>query len=215
MIPPWWGIPVILVVGIAVVWFGWWHDRRRAQRAATALREPPPRPIPGLDDSPQPTYTTDEDLRAASRPQADPDLLGRRPGSPSLPAGTHDAFLDASGLATLRDSLVLVTDAEITEDRLLVSILQRARRDARPLVIVAPAFSPDVLGTLLANALSGRVASLPVASGGADQRQRAATLTGASVVDADDLAADFLPPQVWGSCRGWISDTTTSWVVRA
>ncbi|WP_342373019.1 hypothetical protein PCC79_03535 [Propioniciclava soli] len=216
MIPPWWGIPVILVVGIAVVWFGWWHDRRRARHAATALREPPPRPTPRLDDSPQPTYTTEDDLRAgAVHPKADPALIARRPGSPTLPAGTHGAFLDASGLATRRDPVVLVTDAPITEDHQLLSLLQRARRGARPLVVVAPAFSPDALGTLLANALSGRIASLPVTLTDADERLRAATLTGGHVVDADDLASGFLPPHVWGTCHGWVSDATTSWVVRA
>lgn len=219
MVPPWWGIPVILVVGIAVVWFGWWYDRRRNQREANAVRKAPDRSLPGVDAGRTPAYVTEHDLTTLSSAEAltgDPHgFIARRTEAPSLPGGTHPVFLEDAGahLATLAAPLVLVTESTVTDDRLLLPLLRHAQQAARPVVLVANGFTPEVVGTLRANALTGRIASLPITLSDPRDLRRAVSLSGGRLVDADDLASGFLPEQVWGTCQGWVCDDEDSWVI--
>lgn len=201
MTPPSWGIVVILVVGVLVVAFGWWWDRRRNRAGSQA-------------------YTTEEDLAAATPPPPLPDadlaaLLAGRDDNPTLPAGLADrAFLThpARGVAAVREALVLVTDAELEDDRLVLPLLDAARSRQRPLVLVAARFGPPLLGTLRANAVTGRVTTLPVELADPELLRAAAAMCGGEVVPAADLVSGWLPDRVWGTASAWVADTDDSWV---
>ncbi|WP_300078729.1 hypothetical protein [Propioniciclava sp.] len=216
MVPPWWGIGVILVVGTALVWFGWWSDRRRNQRAAAALREPPVRPIPGLVATDAPAYVTEDDLQLApaASPSSLPSPVPHPPDdAPSLPGGVPDAAFLTGGRAAADHPLVLVTDTALTTDRRLLPALVHARRDQRPLVLVAPAFSDAALGTLRANHATGRVQTIPVILAERTTLRRAVALTGGRLVPGEDLDSGWLPAECWGTCATWLADDETSWVV--
>lgn len=215
MIPPWWGVPVILILGIGAVWFGWWFDRRRHQHAQDALREPPGRSVPGLDASLRPTYTTMDDLVGLRAPEGDPGLLERRGEAPTLPGGTHPVFLEdaAAPFAAVAEPLVLVTSDDVASHHELVPILRHVRAASRSLVLVAPSIAPDAVGTLRANSLTGRIPSLTITLPDPRDLRRAVALSGGRLVDADDLRSGFLPDEAWGTCSGWISDEHDSWVV--
>lgn len=230
MTPPWWGIGVILVFGIALVWFGWWYDRRRNRRAEAALRAAPERAIPGLGDVDAPEYVTEDDIRAGHDPGRGPrhghparsapppgalgaDARGHRQQGPSLDAGIlDDAFLADGEHATAERPLVLVTDAPLADDRPLLAVLARARREDRPLVLVSPGVTGAALDTLRANHLTGRVRTLPVTAAEPTVLRRAVALTGGRLVPAEDLASGWLPDAAWGTCARWIADAATSWV---
>ncbi|MFV0452469.1 MAG: hypothetical protein ACK5LS_09565 [Propioniciclava sp.] len=212
MVPPAWGIPVVLVVGIAVVWFGWWWDRRRNRRAEQALREPPGS-IPD-HDGPSPGYTTESDLADQRPAEASVGSGADRPTGADLPGGTIDpAFLTADDtFGILEHPLVLVVDAHLDDDQLLLDPLSRAQREDRGLVLVAHTYTEAVRGMLRANAVTRRVAVLPIAVAETVALRRAVALTGGRLVPALDLRSGYLPDQVWGRCARWACDLTTSWV---
>lgn len=201
MNPPWWGIPVILVVGALVVWFGWWRDRRRNRAASEG-------------------FTTEQDLAAQPEPtglsEADlSGLLAARPDDATAPAGLADAaFLThpARGVAAVTDPLVLVTDADLDDQALVLPVLAAAREDGRSLVLVAPGFGFTLLETLRANTRSGRVTCVPVELADPDLLERLAAATGGRVVPGSDLASGWLPPGSLGSCAWWVADREDSWV---
>ncbi|MDO5535612.1 MAG: hypothetical protein Q4F65_13310 [Propionibacteriaceae bacterium] len=205
MNPPWWGIPVVLVIGAAVIVAGWWWDRRR-HRAESA------------------GFITAEDITRASGPVGLPEadaraLLAQRGPTPTLPGGLADAAFvthPTLGVGIVRDPLVLVTDAEIDDDRLLLPLLTLARTADTALVLVAPWFSPDAVGTLAANHRTGRVSVLPIELADPDllagiARQCARAGDGA-VIGASDLQAGWLPDAVRGTAAWWIADLDDSWV---
>lgn len=202
MNPPWWGIPVLLVVGAAVIVAGWWWDRRR-QRAASE------------------GFTTEDDLtKGPTKPQLPdaelPALLGARGLEPTLPAGLADrAFLThpTRGVAAVRDPLVLVTDVELDDERLILPLLDSAHTTRRALVIVAPGFGFGLLGTLRANLLTGRVTTLPVELADPDLLGRAAGLCSTTVVPDADLRAGWWPAENRGTCAAWVADLDDSWVI--
>lgn len=222
MNPPAWGIAVVLVVGIAVIALGVVIDRRRLRRARAELSEPPDRAIPGLLPTVDPAYVTDDDLDAlpptgpSATAEAELALLERRDDAATLPGGTPDGrFLNhpRKALAILLDPAVLVTDADVASQRDTLTVIAAARRRGRPLVWVARSFAPDVLGTLRANAVTGRYASLPIELVDPLHLRRAVAYTGGRLVAASDLDSDWLPAEVWGTCAGWVADTDDSWVV--
>lgn len=219
MTPPAWGIPLVLVVGVAVVAFGWWWDRRRARQQARALERPPAGEVPGLSaDAPPPDYVTEAQL-ASLAPPAPSDrelrLVEQRHGVPALPGGIPDGWVDpARGNVVAVDApFVLVTDAAVVSQRVIPTVLAASASRGRPLVWVAPGFSAEVLGTLRANTLARGRSVLPVVLQDAAVRRRASAMTGGSVVSEADLLADWLPPQAWGRCAGWVADRASSWVV--
>lgn len=216
-IPPWWGIPLVVVVGAIVVWWGWHSDRRRHADAIAAAREP--RPIPGLPaDTTPPDYVEPPD---APLPHLDPEpdasaLLAARPDTATLPAGAASgAFLNHAdrGLAILANPHVLTLQDDLTSDRDVVTLLTEARRRGRPLVVVAPYFSDAVLQTLLANARTGKLRILPVPLDDERLRRKAVALTGGRLLSPSALASAWLPDECWGRCEGWISDLDDSWIL--
>lgn len=211
MVPPWWGIPVVLVVGIAAVWFGWWWDRRRTRLARQELREAPASEIPGLTDPRTPTYLTEDDL--AELTASTVDERTDPTGLPALPGGVPASFLPAPlGRTALAHPLVLVIDTTLDADRLVLPALEHAVRVHRPLVLVAAGFDAGVLGMLRANTLTGRLEVLPVALPDVLDRRRAVALTGGRLVPYEDLAMGHLPERAWGACERWIGDAESSWV---
>ena len=202
MNPPWWGIPVLLVVGAAVIIVGWWWDRRR-QRAASD------------------GFTTEDDLRKSPNKPQLPDaelatILESRGPEPTLPAGLADGeFLThpTRGIAAVRDPLVLVTDAELDDERLILPVLDSAHTTRRALVIVAPRFGFGLLGTLRANMLTGRVTTLPIELADPDLLARAAELCATTVVADADLRAGWWPASHRGTCDAWVADLDDSWVL--
>lgn len=221
MTPPWWGIPVVVVVGLAVVWYGWWSDRRRARREAEALRAAPDRPIPGLAPGADPDFTTEDDLPATPAAPGTPsdaaatDLIAHREDAATLPGGTPDPRFFTHpdrGVAALTAPAVLVLDAPLGAQRDVVTLLDAARRRGKALVVVAPEFTTAALGTLRANAVTGRAPNLPVELAEARSLRKAVALTGGRLVPASDLRSDYLPDAAWGTCAGWVSDAENSWV---
>lgn len=215
MTPPAWGIPVVLVLGILVVVLGTLWDRARARRAEAELE----RLVPGLQATNEPTYTDEHALPPVALVDdeaAQLELLGRRGEASTLPGGAPDGrFLNhpRKGLAVLLQPAVLVTDAPAITQRDLTTVLAAARRRGRPLVWVAPGFGADVIAGLRANSVTLRVPNLPVELADPTQLRRAVAYTGGRLVAASDLAADWLPDEVWGTCAGWVADLDDSWVV--
>lgn len=200
MTPPQWGIPVLVVLGVIVIAFGWWWDRRRNRK---------------LSDG----FTTEDDLAGLTPPPSSTTpidvLLAARAGDATIPGGLADAaFLThrAEGVAVAEDALILVTDADLDDDRLLIDALARAQQDGRPLVIVAPQFGFGVLGTLHANLLTGRVGVLPIELADPDLLAHTAGLCGGAVVPDADLRSGWLPPEVWGTAGFWVADLDDSWI---
>lgn len=79
-------------------------------------------------------------------------------------------------------------------------------------MLVARTCTEPVLGTLRANAVTGRVAVLPISVSDTVTLRRAVALTGGLLVPALDLRSGYLPDAVWGTCARWTCDLTTSWV---
>lgn len=200
MTPPQWGIPALLVLGVVVIGFGWWWDRRR-------------NPKPGEG------FVTDDDLDGLAPPRAPATpidvLLAARADHAGIPGGLADAaFLThpREGVAVAEDALVLVTDATLDDDRLLIDALARAQQDGRPLVVAAPEYGFRALDTLRANLLTGRVAVLPVELSDPALLQRTAQLCGGTVVPDADLRSGWLPPDAWGAVAIWVADLDDSWI---
>lgn len=221
MSPGWWGVVAVVVIGTVVVWYGWWRDRGRA-RAASELASKPTRTIPGLPERDAPAYVQESEILGTpidqSATSADADLIARKDAAATLPAGAADGgFFNRAddGLAVLASPDVLVLDADLEVDRDANTLLFAAKRRGRPLVIVAPDFSPAVVGTLRANAVKGLVRTLPIPLMDAAARRKAVALTGGRLVEAGDLASGWLPEESWGTCDGWVADLDDSWVVVA
>lgn len=214
MTPPAWGIAVVLVVGVLLVVLATVADRRRA-RPADGPRRPggplmPTRDIEHVDAAALPPTASPTD------PDAELALLPRRSDAATLPGGVPDGrFLNhpRKGLAILANPVVLVTDADVTSQRHLETVLTAARRRGRPLVWVAPGFARDIVAGIRANAVTHRIPTIPVELADPTQLRRAVAHTGGRLVPASDLAADWLPDEAWGTCTGWIADTEDSWVV--
>lgn len=201
MNPPSWGIPVLLVVGVLVIAAGWWWDRPRTRKGAEG-------------------FTTEDDLLSHTPPSTLPDadlaaLLSARGAEPTLPGGVADReFLThpRSGVAAVRDPIVVVTDAPLEDERLILSLLDSARARSRPLVLVAPGFGFGLLGTLRANHLTGRVTTLPIELADPDLLSRTAALCGTAVTPDADLRSGWLPESSRGTAAWWVADMDDSWV---
>lgn len=219
-----WGIVVVLVAGVLVIGYGWFADAERERRERRALASPPEREIPGYDGSDAPTYLTADQvlpLPDSISPQltdAELALVELRKDSATVPVGTPDGhFLNhpGVGLAVWSDPVVLVSTDPIETQREALTALAAGRRRGRPMVWVAPSFSPDVLGTLVMNTASRKVRVLPIELSDPAHVSRVCSLTGATPVSGADLQMEYLPDSVWGTCGGWVADADDSWIIEA
>lgn len=220
-----WGIIAVLVIGTAIVAYGWWSDREANRRREEALALPPEREIPGFRPEPvRPEYLSE--LQASIRPSDLPnteltgesrhELTQRLKGSPTFPAGwTSRAFITdpSTGWCVLREPLVLVCADAIERFRELLPALRQAKAAARALVIICPDAAPDVEATLRANMVQGKQSCLLVLLADAGMRRALCSLTRADLIPADDLRAGFLPESSLGTCHTWVSDEDDSWVI--
>lgn len=209
-IPPVWGIPVILVVGVTVVWYGWWADRRataRANAGYTAQSE--------VDAATGGTLLDDERLAS---------LLGGLGDALSVPTRTTSAFLTVQPppghtgvsaphgrFAALDHPLVLLADADLADPVALVPALRHARDQGRPLVLVARSLDSGVLDTLDANARTGRVTTLPLEAS-PEVIAQLSELTVALPLTTQDWQAGWLPAGAWGATAAWVADAERSWL---
>ena len=232
----WWGVVAVVVIGAAVVAYGWLSDRRVTRERERALAAAPgdgPTPAYVTEDSPRPEVAgLSDDARAALRAEL-ADAVSFEAGWP----GSEFVTDPASGWAVLPAPAVLVCPDELDDLRDLVAVIRRLRPmgetsgsprtsgvgggaagqnnpqpNRPPLVVVAPGFGPSMLRTLAANAAHLALANLPVALDEAARETVCAT-TGATPVPRDDLRAGYVPADALGTCRTWVSDQQTSWVI--
>lgn len=217
------GIMLVLVVGIAVVVYGWLSDRIDTKRRQSALGQPPDRPIPGLDDdSPSPSYLSEAD---ALRPAPDlPPIVSEEQatairqqlnGAPSFAHGhvAAEFATEAGGLCILTNPLILVADAAITTVRELLPLLEKAREDDRQIVVVAPHLNPETIATLAVNTIQRTLIGCAVELADAGPRRSLSSLVGAEPLGLADLRAGYLPEAALGTCAVWVSSTEQLWVI--
>ncbi|MCE1175318.1 MAG: hypothetical protein LWW77_12040 [Propionibacteriales bacterium] len=215
----WLGIGIIVVVGIAVVAYGWLSDRTANRRRAEALNAPPDRPIPGLKpDADAPRYVLPDDLDATpSLPAAElATLRDRLSAATSLPHGHgKGAFASdhASGLAVLAEPLILIVDGDLSSTRELLPVIAKAATARRPLVVVAERIDADVFHTLEANTLAGKLAADAVPITDPARRAHLAELVDASAISPANLKAGWVPDTSLGTCGTWVSSPTQLWLL--
>ena len=208
IVPPAWGIPAILVVGIAVVFFGWWWDRRATRLASEGYT--PQSEV----DAAEPPASLDEARLAA--------LLDQLPDTAQVATTASERFLPlpaprgVEGLrgrvAALERPLVLLADADLSDPIALVPALRHAQSEDRPLVLVARSISDGIADTLEANARTGRLTALPLSAEPAVLAQLS-ELTCATPLGSQDWTAGWLPSSAWGTVDGWVCDARRSWLI--
>ena len=209
---------VVLVIALALTVYGALHDRTQNRRRAAEMLGPPAREIPNLpSDARSPAYVTE--AQARRRPEATADSA-RSTGSGSVEAeGTVEVAVGhasadfatdtRTGTAVLDEPLVLVCEGGVETIRELLPALEHALKAARPLVVVAPAIAPDVLGTLEVNAIQGKIPGVAVLADDA-VRAEIASLSGAGPVDATDRRSGWTDPAAFGRLARWSSTRTSS-----
>lgn len=220
--PAYLGIVAVLVIGVAVVAYGWLSDRTANRHRAAQVSGPPDRPIPGRpDDSAEPIYQLEPDLLAERRyPHALDDaardrLANRLDEAPALPHGWADeAFITdpETSWSVLDSPLVLVAAEPVTTMRELLPALNRARDEKAALLIAAPQFADEVLATLAVNAASQRLELCAITI----QPQAGAELaehTGTYPVSRADLQAGYLPASAIGHCGRFVAGPKRCWVL--
>ena len=207
----WWGVVAVLVIGSAVVAYGWLSDRRVTRERERALAAAP-------GDGPVPAYVT----TASPRPEAvglddatREAIRAKLPGASSFDAGwpSADFVTDPeSRWAVLSSPAVLVCPDDLDDVRDLVAVIRRLEPDRPPLVIVAPEFGAALLRTLAANSAHQAFLNLPVAL---DEpgRKAVCAISGATPVPREDLRAGYVPADALGACQTWVADQQTSWVI--
>lgn len=211
----WWGVIAVLVIGVAVVGYGWWADRTRDRRAAR-------KPIDATDSSPLPGLTPQQALiRPETLPSLALDEIRRNElrndlaGQPRLDCRLADpAFItDATtGWAVADNPVVLVSTGPLSAMRELLPAVRQSRSVQRPIVVAAPSFDPDLLATMAANLLQGTVAFLPLTYSEVSTARQLASLTGAAPISIEDLRAGYLSGGPFGHCPVLVADRSESWV---
>jgi hypothetical protein len=217
------GIGLVLVIGIAVVVYGWLADRIDTKRRREALEQAPDRPIPGLNpDAPAPTYVSSPQAlqprpRTVLTEEARTSLQQRLNGAPSMAYGhaASEFVTDTnSGLCILELPWILVANEAVDSIREVLPFLQKASAAGHKVVLVAPAIDEAVLGTLRVNAVSGTLANVAVILPGIDQRRQLSSLVGADPLSRQDLRAGYVPPSSIGTCGTWVSSDVRLWILR-
>lgn len=213
IVPPDWGIPAILLVGVSVVFFGWWSDRRATQLACNELLPPVSLVAAPIDEAglaavfaqldaavPVPTAVHSEflTLDASRTSQHEP-----AEASPRRPRGK---------IAVLQHPLILLVDADLTDPVALLPALRHAQSKGRSLVLIAGRLGSKVQETLHANASTGRLSILPVTAS-ATALAQLSDLTGTTPLTAQDWISGWLPASAWGTADAWVTDADHSWVL--
>ena len=221
------GLAVLVVLGLAAVVFGALSDGRRNRRRAAEMLAPPARTIPRFQpDAPAPRYLSDLQARRPPAGPGTPVLTGSERAeitaqladgaTPSVAAGFASAeFVTdaAAGWVVLDEPVVCVCADEVVSIRELLGLLERLVLSRTPLVLVAPAVAPDVLGTLEVNRIQQRLSVVVVLLPDADDRQRVAQLCGGRLTERADRQAGYLPPTDLGRCDRWVSTARSSHVL--
>ena len=220
------GIALVLVVGIAIVVYGWLSDRADTRRRQEALTGAPDRPIPGHSpDAPAPSYVTEYEVLhqseyhpATTLTDAErADLQHRLAGAPSLPHGhaarefTTD---EPSGLCVFADPWILVADHDVTTVRELLPFIEKARATDHRVIVVAPSLGREVLATLQVNAVKQTLSCAVVLIPDAGQRRALCSLVGAVPIPWEDLRAGYIPTADLGTCSTWVSSPDQLWVLQ-
>ncbi|MFT4217104.1 MAG: hypothetical protein QM619_07965 [Micropruina sp.] len=220
----WWGIAIILVLGIAVVTYGALDDRRKTRERDAAMAAPPKRDIPRFEPSREPPQYLSEGearTRPAGLPASDltdqqrADLTKALDAAPSIQAGIPDGrFVTdaASGWAVASDPLVVLCGDPVTTIRELLPVLEKAQRAGRPLALAAPEFGPEVIDTLAANTVRSKEQCIPVVVT-ANQSAQLAEHTLATPLARGDLQAGWVPEESLGTVATWVSSRDRSWLV--
>lgn len=222
----WWGIAVIVVVGLAIVAYGYVDDKRRTRQRDEAIQAPPKRDIPRFEPKTEaPAYLSE--LQARTRPEklastdltalTRTDLKAAQAGAPSIATGIpSESFVTDSptGWAVAGDPYVAVLADRVDTVRELLPLLERAHKDGRPLVLAAPGFGTDVLDTLAANTVQGKAQCVPVVVDAA-QAERVAALSLATPLAHTDLQSGWAPAEALGTIGTWISDRKHSWLIES
>lgn len=216
------GIGLVLVIGIAVVIYGWLADRIDTKRRQAALEQIPDRPIPGLKpDAPAPAYVSaTKPLQPRPRPvltdEARAGMQQRLNGAPSLAHGhaAPEFITDAdSGLCVLEQPWILVASEAVDSIREVLPFLQKAAAAGHKVVLVAPAIDEAVLGTLRVNAVSGTLDNAVVLLPNLHHRRALCSLVGADLLSRQDLQAGYVPPSAIGTCGTWVSSCERLWIL--
>lgn len=222
----WWGIALILVAGIAVVIYGALDDRRKTRERDAAMTAPPNRDIPRFEPTAEPPQYLSE-LEARTRPTGLPgsDLSDRQRAdlkvavnsSPGIKAGvSDDRFVTdvVSGWAVGSDPLVALCAEPLATIREALPLLEKAQRAGRPLALAAPGFEAEVIDTLAANTVRGKVQCIPVTVT-ADQAAQLTEYTLATPLARADLQAGWVPDESLGTAETWVSSRSRSWMVQS
>lgn len=221
------GLAVLVVVGLVAVVFGALYDRARNRRRAAEMLAPPDRVIPRFrPDAPTPHYLSELQARrpaaevpapvldAAARAEVERLLAGSAGAAVDAGWASADFVTDpATGWAVLDEPVVLVCADEVASLRELLDLLERLLLSRTPLVLVAPRVAREVLATLEVNRIRGLLSVVVVLVGDATARDALARGCGATPVERADRQAGYLPPEVLGRCRRWVSTDRRSLAV--
>ncbi len=222
------GLIAVLVVGVAVIVFGALKDRRPNGRRVLELQAPPARIIPRLTPgSPSPHHLSELQARrppnsaesTALTPEERAELQTAidSPGVTTIRAGyaSRDLVTDQpTGWSVLRHPAVLVSTEPITTIRELLGAPERQLPTPRPLVVVAPALSEELIGTFEVNHIRQLLTVLPVViPDDPGALRQIAEITGATPMSRTDLQAGYVPPHALGSCATWIAAPDRSYLL--
>ncbi|HEY5846807.1 MAG TPA: hypothetical protein VIT42_08475 [Microlunatus sp.] len=222
------GLIAVLAIGLVAIVFGAVRDRRINERRRREMLAPPERSIPKFSpDAPTPSYLSELQAR---RPPADARPTGLSPAerdelraameAPETTVidrgyATEDLVTDpATGWSVLHQPSVLVAEAEIATVRELLGVLENQLPTGRPLVVVAPALSAELLSTFAVNHIRQVITVLPVVVTEEAIRHRIATTTGAQLMSHTDLQSGYLAPGGLGTCTTWVSTARQSYLLR-
>jgi len=215
----WWVLLVVALAAASALGGAAWTDRQNRRRRQALLDGPPERAIPGLADAPAPTYIRPTD-DAPGRPLTEErrhELQQAVRQATVIEGGwARDRFVTdpPTRWAVLDRPTVLVTP-KVTAFRELWPALAAAQQDAdQPaLVVVALAFDPATVDTLLMNATAGTLPCVAVRCPTEAALGVAAMATGGQVVDEASLQSGFLPRGALGMCGTWVAAGGQSWAL--
>lgn len=218
------GLIAVVVIGLAAIVLGAVRDRRLNERRRRDMLAPPERSIPRFaPDSPTPRYLSE--LQARRRPpdavptdlsDGDRDRLRaaiQQQDTLTVDVGCVPPELitdEVTGWTVLHRPDVLVSAAPITTVRELLGILEHQIPTGRPLVVVAPSISRELIATFEVNHLQRVITIVPISAADEEVRTMIAEATGATTMSHPDLQSGFHAPGLLGSCATWVSTRRSS-----